>query len=43
MVLVVLVREKQRKNPSKLHLALKCGLTFTCWDDVSDSPDIHNI
>ena len=23
-------REKQRKNPGKLHLALKYGLTFTC-------------
>ena len=42
MVLVVLEKSKE-KNPGKLHLALKYGLTFTCWDDVSDSPDIHNI
>ena len=41
--LVLVVREKQRRNPDNQKFTLKCDLIFTYWNDVSDIPDIHNI
>lgn len=40
LVLVVIVREKERRNPDNQIFTLTCDLLLTYWNDVFDS---HNI